>query len=228
MIVPTRAIVLLSGGMDSLVTAAVAVRDNPQACFLHVNYGQLTESKELECFENLCGHYRPEKSLVIDMPWLGEIGGSALTDPGISISDHRASDDIPSTYVPFRNAIFLSAAVAWAEVLKAGRIYIGAVEEDSSGYPDCREVFIGAMQKAITAGTANAFPIEIVAPVLHMKKIDIVKLGLSLKAPFRHSWSCYRNSDLACGTCDSCCLRLEAFSEAGEVDPIPYKDGRHL
>lgn len=220
-----RAIILVSGGMDSLVTAAVAVRDNYKVCFLHINYGQRTEDKELECFNNLCAHYRPEKSLVIEMPWLGQIGGSSLTDKSIDVKDHDSSKQIPQTYVPFRNANFIAAAVSWAEVIKADRIYIGAVEEDSSGYPDCREVFYRIMQKVIETGTKNEFRIELVTPVIHKIKAEIVKLGLSLEAPFEYSWSCYNNNYLACGVCDSCHLRLKAFQEAGATDPIPYAGG---
>jgi 7-cyano-7-deazaguanine synthase len=217
-----RAIVLLSGGMDSLVTAAVAVRDIAHFCFLHVNYGQRTESKELECFQNLVRHYRPEQHLVIDMEWLGKIGGSALTDVNIDLKEEVGTSSVPATYVPFRNANFIAAAVSWAEVIQADRIYIGAVEEDSSGYPDCRESFYREMQKAVSLGTKSESQIELVTPVIHLNKSDIVILGTELKAPFLYSWSCYTESDLACGECASCRLRLKAFREAGIPDPIPY------
>jgi len=211
--------------MDSLVTAAIAVRDNDKVCFLHVNYGQRTKDKELECFNNLCAHYHPEKSLVIDMPWLGNIGGSALTDQTIEVKDHNGSLQIPQTYVPFRNANFIAAAVSWAEVIRAYRIYIGAVEEDSSGYPDCREIFYMSMQKTIDTGAKNDFNIKLVTPIIHLKKKEIVKLGLELNAPFEYSWSCYKNNYQACGVCDSCHLRLKAFREAGATDPISYVEG---
>jgi 7-cyano-7-deazaguanine synthase len=224
----SRAIVLLSGGMDSLVTAAIAARDNASVCFLHANYGQRTEDKELECFNNLCQSYHPEKSLVIDLPWLGQIGGSALTDLNIAVKDHDGSPEIPRTYVPFRNANLLGAAVSWAEVIEAGKVYIGAVEEDGSGYPDCRSVFFRAYRKAVETGTRNTIPIDIVTPVLHLHKSDIVKLGLDLGAPFAYSWSCYKNSFVACGTCDSCYLRLRAFEQAGVKDPIPYAQDESL
>ncbi|MFO7660339.1 MAG: 7-cyano-7-deazaguanine synthase QueC [Candidatus Cloacimonadaceae bacterium] len=220
-----RAIVLLSGGMDSLVTAAIAVRDNDSVCFLHINYGQRTEDKELDCFVKICEYYRPQKSLVIHMDWLGQVGGSALTDKNIAVKDYDGSKQIPQTYVPFRNANFITAAVSWAEVIKADRIYIGAVEEDSSGYPDCREVFYTNMQKTIETGTKNEFPIHLVTPVIHLKKNEIVRQGLDLKAPFEHSWSCYKDNKIACGICDSCHLRLKAFQEAGVADPIPYAEG---
>ena len=218
-----KAIVLLSGGMDSLVTAAIAVRDNEEVNFLHANYGQRTEDRELACFDALCEHYHPMRKLIIDMSWLSQIGGSALTDTAMQIKDHDGSPDVPNTYVPYRNANLIGAGISWAEVIGANRIYIGAVEEDSSGYPDCREVFFAAIQKTIEFGTINAIPTEIVTPVIHMNKSEIIRLGLSLGAPFEHSWSCYRNSEEACGTCDSCVLRLRAFAVNGMTDPIPYK-----
>jgi 7-cyano-7-deazaguanine synthase len=220
-----RAIALVSGGMDSLVSAAIAARENSSICFLHANYGQKTAAKELECFHWLCEFYKPEKTLVIDMKWLGDIGGSALTDKNITIKDHDISGNIPQTYVPFRNANLITAAVSWAEVIQAERIYIGAVEEDSSGYPDCREIFYQDMQKSIETGTRNEFPIRIITPVIHLKKSRIVKLGIELNVPFEYSWSCYKNSETACGVCDSCVLRLKAFQEAGFEDPIPYMPG---
>ncbi|PKN78243.1 MAG: 7-cyano-7-deazaguanine synthase QueC [Candidatus Cloacimonetes bacterium HGW-Cloacimonetes-1] len=218
-----KAIVLLSGGMDSLVTAAIAVRDNEEVNFLHANYGQRTEDRELACFEALCDHYRPRRKMAIDLTWMSQIGGSALTDLSMQIKDHDGSLDVPNTYVPYRNANLIGAAVSWAEVIGANRIYVGAVEEDSSGYPDCREVFFAALQKTIEYGTNNAIPVEIVTPVIHMNKSQIILLGAQLGAPFEHSWSCYRNSDAACGTCDSCTLRLRAFAALGMKDPIPYK-----
>lgn len=218
-----KAIVLLSGGMDSLVTAAIAIRDNEYVCFLHVNYGQRTVAKEKECFDKLCIYYNPAKSLIIDMDWLGKIGGSALTDSGIEITDFSNSKLIPKTYVPFRNANLISAAVAWAEVIDANKIYIGAVEEDSSGYPDCRKAFFQNMQKTIETGSLNKNNIRIVTPVINLSKQQIVELGKELNVPFEYSWSCYKNEDKACGICDSCHLRLKAFTNAGIKDPIPYK-----
>ena len=214
--------------MDSLVTAAIAVRDNTSVCFMHVNYGQRTEDMELISFKQLCEHYHPEKKLIIDMQWLKHVGGSALTDSNLLIKDHDGEEGVPITYVPYRNANIVSAAVSWAEVILANRIYIGAVEEDSSGYPDCRETFFQNLQLAINTGTKDSTNIELVTPVIHMKKADIVKLGISLKAPFQYSWSCYKNSQEACGVCDSCYLRLKAFREAGVADPISYqKDVSH-
>lgn len=219
-----RAIVLLSGGMDSLVTAAVAKRDCDELYFLHASYGQLTEARELKSFRALCGHYLPREAKVLNWDWFRQIGGSALTDPGIAVPAGSSVAGIPITYVPFRNANLLAAAVAWAEVIGAGAIYIGAVEEDSSGYPDCREEFFQAFQKTIDTGTKGEFPIRIETPVLHLNKSEIVKLGITLKAAFELSWSCYVDNEAACGECDSCKLRLKAFALAGFSDPIPYRN----
>lgn len=217
-----RAIVLLSGGMDSLVTAAIACLENEEVHFLHANYGQRTEAKELWCFHRLCEHYNPASAKVVDLSWLSEIGGSALTDSNLQIKNHSGKPEVPNTYVPFRNANLLCTAISWAEVLRASRIYIGAVEEDSSGYPDCRETFFQAMQILIETGTKNLFPIQIRTPVIHMSKAEIVQRGTELGAPFQFSWSCYKSEDIACGVCDSCHLRLKAFSKAGYTDPVKY------
>lgn len=219
-----KAVVLLSGGMDSLVTAAVAQKYNDKVCFLHVNYGQRTEAKELDCFVQICEHYQPLESKIIQMDWLGLIGGSALTDKEIAVKDFDGAKEVPATYVPFRNANLISAAVSWSEVIGANRIYIGAVEEDSSGYPDCREVFCKAMQKTINTGTQGRQKIELKTPIIHLDKYQIVKLGSELKVPFQYSWSCYKDSFQACGVCDSCHLRLRAFKRAGIIDPILYAD----
>lgn len=216
-----RAIVLLSGGMDSLYTAAIAARECEEIYFLHFNYGQHTQAKEEQSFFQIAAHYRAKEAKVVDYRWLAEIGGSALTDK--SIKEKRNEQDIPNTYVPFRNATMLCAAVAWAEVLAAQRIYIGAMDEDSSGYPDCRAGFIEAMNRVIRLGTC-AGNISIHTPVLHLTKADIVCRGSAEKIPFELSWSCYYAEDVACGTCPSCLLRLKAFQEAGIKDPIPYKE----
>jgi len=217
-----KAIVLLSGGMDSLVCAAVAVRECDTVYFLHASYGQRTQERERWSFDQLCRHYKPIGTKILDWRWLAELGGSLLTDP-----DFRSSADLdqpfPETYVPFRNANLLCAAVAWAESVSATRIYIGAVEEDSSGYPDCRKSFFRAMQEAIDTGSRNTPPIIIHTPVIDLDKAAIVKLGMSLNAPFALSWSCYFASDEACGECDSCRLRLKAFAGAGLTDPIKYQ-----
>ncbi|MDP2173552.1 MAG: 7-cyano-7-deazaguanine synthase QueC [Candidatus Cloacimonadaceae bacterium] len=217
------AIVLLSGGMDSLVTAAIAVSSCAEVNFLHVSYGQRTESKERECFELLCNHYHPKRAQVFDMHWLGEIGGSALTDQSIALELSGKGNGIPVSYVPFRNANLICAAVSWAEVIGADSIWLGAVEEDSSGYPDCREVFLDAMQRTIELGTTTEILIRIITPILHKSKAEIVKLGIELSAPFVYSWSCYQDNETACGICDSCRLRLKAFAAAGSCDPIPYR-----
>ncbi len=227
------AIVLLSGGMDSCVCAAIANERNRLA-LLHVNYGQRTEARELQSFNDIADYYRAEKRLSVSLEHLRVIGGSSLTDESIPVpeigSSHSAirnpQSAIPSTYVPFRNAHLLSIAVSWAEVIGAAKIFIGAVEEDSSGYPDCRETFYQAFNKVIETGTKPETRIEIVTPLIHMKKSEIVKRGAELGAPFHLTWSCYQNSDRACGKCESCALRLKGFREAGVRDPIPYDVNR--
>ena len=217
-----KGIILLSGGMDSLVTAAIAARECDEIYFLHVNYGQKTEQRELQCFQKLANHYQPADTLITSINYLRQIGGSSLTDDAIAITDHQDTTDIPSSYVPFRNAHLLAIAVSWAEVIKADRIYIGAVEEDSSGYPDCRQSFYDAFQQTVNLGTADNTKIEIITPVIHLNKAEIIHKGSELGAPFEYSWSCYRNNEIACGTCDSCVLRLQAFKRAGMEDPLPY------
>jgi len=217
------AVVLVSGGMDSCVTAAMANEHYRLAC-LHVNYGQRTEARELRAFHELAEHYQAEKRLVVSIEHLKVIGGSALTDINIPVPEVGSSQSaIPSTYVPFRNAHLLAIAVSWSEVIGANRIYIGAVEEDSSGYPDCREVFYQAFNKVIETGTRPDTRAEIITPLIHMNKSAIVKKGAELGAPFHLTWSCYQNSERACGRCESCALRLKGFREAGVKDPIPYE-----
>ena len=218
------AIVLVSGGMDSSVTAAIARKENDDLAFLHVSYGQLTESRERKAFNDIADHYRIDERLDISIEHLAKIGGSSLTDKKITVSEaDLESKDIPTSYVPFRNANMLSIAVSWAEVIGASAIYIGAVAEDSSGYPDCRPEFYEAFQKTIDAGTKPDTHIRIRTPIIHLSKADIVKKGIELKAPLHLSWSCYRSEDLACGTCDSCALRLRGFEQAGVKDLIAYK-----
>lgn len=220
-----RAVILLSGGMDSLVTTAIANQENDELYFLHANYGQKTEEKELECFNNLVQYYSPKDILNVDLSYLKQIGGSSLIDETRDIEDHNIlNKEVPSTYVPFRNGNLIVIATSWAEVIGAESIYIGAVEEDSSGYPDCRESFYQALNKAIMLGTKDETKITIKTPIIHLTKGEIVKLGQELKAPFQYSWSCYRDNEIACGSCDSCYLRLKAFQEAGLVDPIPYRN----
>lgn len=219
-----RAVVLLSGGMDSCVTAAIAARDFDLA-LLHVNYRQRTEARELRAFGEIADFYRvPEaRRLVVDVDHLRRIGGSALTDPAIEVPAADLNRRvIPVSYVPFRNANMLCVAVSWAEVIGAGRIFIGAVEEDSSGYPDCRRAFYEVFNRLIEVGTRPETRIEVVTPLIAMKKSEIVARGIQLGAPLHLSWSCYVSEDKACGNCDSCALRLRAFRQAGVPDPIPY------
>jgi len=224
MTVGHRAIVLVSGGMDSCVTAAIARKGNDDLAFLHVSYGQLTESRERKAFNDIADHYRIDERLDISIEHLAKIGGSSLTDKKMTVSEaDLESKDIPTSYVPFRNANMLSIAVSWAEVISASAIYIGAVAEDSSGYPDCRPEFYNAFQKTIDAGTKPDTHIQIRTPIIHLSKADIVKKGIELKAPLHLSWSCYRSEDLACGTCDSCALRLRGFEQAGVKDLIAYR-----
>ncbi len=215
------AVVLLSGGMDSCVCAALAVRDHDAAA-LHISYGQRTEARELRSFGAICDRLGIRNRLAVRNEALKAIGGSALTDVSIAVPESRQiGRDIPVTYVPFRNAHFLSAAVSWAEVLGASKIYIGAVEQDSSGYPDCRPAYYQAFNQVISVGTREG-NIEIITPLIGMRKAEIVRLGLELGAPFDLTWSCYSREDRACGVCDSCALRLKAFQEAGARDPLPY------
>ena len=207
--------------MDSCVCAALAARDYPTAA-LHVSYGQRTEQRELQSFLAICQRLNIQDKLVVRNQALPAIGGSALTDESIAVPiAPLASHDIPVTYVPFRNAHFLAAAVSWAEVLGASKIYIGAVEQDSSGYPDCRPAYYEAFNQVIKAGTKEG-NIEIATPLIAMRKAEIIRLGLELNAPFDLTWSCYSREDRACGICDSCRLRLRAFAAAGARDPIPY------
>lgn len=216
------AVVLVSGGLDSCVVAACAAQDYKLA-FLHVKYGQRTEDRELKAFNNIADYYQANHRLVCKLDYLKEIGGSSLVDQNLKVPTGLSECGIPSTYVPFRNAQFLSAAVAWAEVLGAEKIFIGAVAEDSAGYPDCKPEFCQAFNKLVTVGTKPETHIEIVAPLIGMKKSEIIKKGISLRAPLHLTWSCYKNNDKACGTCDSCLRRLRAFKEAGIEDPIEYE-----
>ena len=216
-----RAVVLLSGGMDSCVCAALAARDHDAAA-VHVSYGQRTENRERRAFLAICDRLGIPDRLLVRNEALSAIGGSALTDPNIEVPEsHAIGHDVPVTYVPFRNAHFLSVAVSWAEVLGASQVYIGAVEQDSSGYPDCRPAYYQAFNQVIRLGTKDG-GIEIVTPLIQLRKAEIVRLGLELGAPLDLTWSCYSREDSACGVCDSCLLRLRAFQDAGSVDPIPY------
>lgn len=220
-----KGVVLLSGGMDSCVLAAFARRETEKLLFLHVNYGQRTVDRELIAFKDIAGYYGVKETLVVDIGYLREMGGSCLTDPDMDVPLDRLGDEgIPLSYVPFRNGNFLSIATSWAEVRGASAVYIGAIEADSSGYPDCRKSFIESFGRAVDLGTKPDTNISIRAPFVELLKKDIVILGDSLQAPFHLTWSCYSDEEIACGRCDSCHLRLRAFEEAGVKDPIPYRE----
>lgn len=218
------AVCLVSGGMDSLVTAAIANTLHENLAFLHLNYGQKTEKRELESFKKIAEFYNVplSRQKIIDVSFLKQIGGSSLTDDSIDVKKYKGeSEEIPDSYVPFRNTHIISMAVSWAEIIGAKKIYIGAVYEDSSGYPDCRPSYYEAMNALIKQGTKNG-DIEVITPVIYLKKEEIVQKALDLKAPLEFSWSCYERNDKACGVCDSCALRLRGFQKAGVEDPIEY------
>jgi len=217
------AVALVSGGMDSAVVAAQVCRDYEPA-FLHLDYGQRTEGKERACFEALADHFGVRRRLVARIDPLSRIGGSSLTEDSLPLADARKEPSrIPTTYVPFRNTHFLAAAVSWGEVLGARWIFYGAVEEDSSGYPDCRARYVEAFNRLLQEGTRPETLLSVVAPLIHLRKPDIVREGARLGAPFHLTWSCYGESERACGACESCLLRLKGFHEAGIEDPIPYR-----
>jgi len=217
------AVIAVSGGLDSCVTAAIAKQDFELA-FAHFNYGQRTEKRELRAFNEVTDFFNVAKNLVIDISHLSQVGGSSLTDKKIDVSPaDLSSKEIPTSYVPFRNANILAACVSWAEALNATAVFIGAVQEDSSGYPDCRVDFFSAFEKMVRLGTKPSTNLEIKTPIINLTKKEIIKLGVELKAPLHLTWSCYKNEDKACGVCDSCALRLRGFQEAGVEDPIPYK-----
>lgn len=220
-----KAIVCLSGGMDSTVCAALAARDY-DAYALHFSYGQRTEARERQSAEQVAQLLGFKKFLPLRMDLFRQIGGSALTDSTIDVPDapeeeSAIGESVPVTYVPFRNAHFLSAAVSWAEVIGAKTVIIGAVEQDSSGYPDCRPAYYEAFNSLIRQGTAVG-DIQVKTPLIHLRKVEIIRLGVELGAPLHVSWSCYSGENVACGVCESCVLRLRAFREAGSTDPIPY------
>ena len=229
MIEKPKAVVLVSGGMDSCVTAAIA-RETHELALLHASYGQLTEKRERQAFDEISDFYGVRERLVVHLDHFAQIGGSALTDRNIAVPESNtgtpvSGNEIPITYVPFRNAHFLAVAVSWAEVIGATAIFIGAVAEDSSGYPDCRPEYYRAFQQLVREGTRPETKIEIVTPVIRMRKWEIVRRGMELGAPLNRTWSCYQFEDEACGVCDSCRLRLAAFAEAGTSDPIAYRPG---
>ena len=228
-----KAVVLLSGGMDSCVCAATACKQHGthHVALLHASYGQRTESREARAFREIADFYGIAQRLMVQLDHFRAIGGSALTDASIAVPENGLGSDghgsaIPVTYVPFRNAHFLSVGVSWAEAIGASAIYIGAVAEDSSGYPDCRPEYYRVFQELVRVGTRPETQIEIVTPVIELKKNEIIRKGIELGAPLHLTWSCYQNDEEACGVCDSCLLRLRAFSEAGVPDPIPYRRDR--
>jgi len=217
-----RAVCIISGGMDSALSAKMAQREGYEIVALHFNYGQRTEKKELACFRNIVASLDVIACYELDLPFFKQIGASALTDKSIAVPTGGIEEGVPVTYVPFRNGIFLSIAASVAEKHGAEALFIGVVEEDSSGYPDCRESYIEQMQKAINLGTKEETRIEIKMPLVHMKKREIVSTALAVGVPLEHTWSCYQSEEKACGLCDSCRLRLKGFEEAGERDPVPY------
>ena len=232
------AVVALSGGLDSCVTAAIAAQDY-QIVLLHINYGQRTEKRELKAFTDIADYYVVKERMVIDLEHFSRIGGSSLTDLKMDVSKadlgyrrnlpadarlrREASSKVPTSYVPFRNANILASCVSWAEVLNAKAIFIGAVFEDSSGYPDCRPEFFKSFEQVIKTGTDPKTHIEIETPIIHLTKAEIIKKGIKLNAPLHLTWSCYKNEEIACGECESCALRLRGFQKAGMEDPIAYK-----
>ncbi|MCB1044163.1 MAG: 7-cyano-7-deazaguanine synthase QueC [Acidobacteria bacterium] len=219
-----KAVVLVSGGLDSCVTAAMA-RQTHELALLHVQYGQRTQDRELAAFHSVADALGASHRLVTNLDHLHLIGGSSLTDKNMAVSRaNLQATEVPSSYVPFRNAHLLAIATSWAEVIGATDIFIGAVEEDSSGYPDCRRSFFDAFEQVIDAGTRPETKIHIRTPLIHKLKSEIVATGFQLDAPLHATWSCYQATELACGTCDSCALRLRGFYRAGETDPIPYAD----
>ena len=222
-----KAVVLLSGGMDSCVTASIA-RETHDLALVHASYGQRTERRERQAFDEIADFYAVHERLVVQLDHFAQMGGSALTDARIAVPEGQTGtpiggNEIPPTYVPFRNAHFLAVAVSWAEVIGATAVFIGAVAEDSSGYPDCRPEYYRVFQQLVREGTRPQTHIEIVTPVIGMRKWEIVKRGMELGAPLDRTWSCYQFEDAACGACDSCRLRLSAFAEAGIGDPIAYR-----
>jgi len=217
-------VVLVSGGLDSLVTLCIAQKECDEVAVMHATYGQRTATRERKAFEDICNNLGITRKQVVDLSYLADFGGSSLTDPAAEIPSGLPGEGIPNTYVPFRNANLLAAAVAWAEAIGADAVYIGAVEEDSSGYPDCRRKFIQSFQRVIEEGTLPQTGIIIRVPLISLSKDQVVRLGIGFKAPFESSWSCYKNNgNIACGSCESCLLRLRAFYRVGVDDPLQYE-----
>jgi 7-cyano-7-deazaguanine synthase len=218
-----KAVCILSGGMDSTLACYLAKQEGYELVAVHFNYGQRTQQKELEAFRAICQDLEVQQTYEIDIPFFTQIGASALTDKNIDVPIDGVKPGVPITYVPFRNGIFLSIAAAIAEKEDAQALYIGVVEEDSSGYPDCTDSFIDKMNSAINQGTKQSTHLEIKTPLVHFLKEQIVKKSLELNVPLQHTWSCYKEEKHACGVCDSCRLRLNGFEKANAIDPISYK-----
>ncbi len=219
-----KAVVIMSGGMDSSLVCSKMIDDAYEIIAVHFNYDQRTQDKELECFNSICKHYNIDKTYVIDLDFFKQLGANALTDRSIDVPTSGVEEGVPVTYVPFRNGIFLSLAASVAEKEGAVVLAIGVVQEDSSGYPDCRDSFIKSMEKSINLGTKDETSIEIKMPLVHLSKAQIVSEAIKLKTPLELTWSCYQNEDKACGVCDSCRLRLNGFKIAGVKDPIIYEN----
>lgn len=217
-----KAICILSGGMDSTLSSYIAKEEGYEIIAVHFNYGQRTEHKELECFRNICIELNVKEKYEINIPFFTQIGASALTDLSIEIPTNGIEAGVPLTYVPFRNGIFLSIATAIAEKHLATAIYIGVVQEDGSGYPDCTDNFISKMESVSNEGTKKETLITIKTPLVHMTKKEIVKKALEMNVPLQYTWSCYKNEVEACGVCDSCRLRLKGFALANATDQIRY------
>lgn len=219
-----KSIVLLSGGMDSAVTLAIAKKESDELCALHLNYGQKTQDKELQSYIDLCDHYSIKERLIVDIKYLLNIGGSSLTDTNMEVENADLENQtVPNSYVPFRNANILTIATSWAEVINAQNIYIGAVQEDGSGYPDTREEFFSSFEKTANLGTKPETSISIKTPIIKLTKKEIIQKGVELSVPLEMTYSCYKSNDIACGECDSCAYRLRGFRLAGIEDPIEYK-----
>ena len=218
-----KAICILSGGMDSTLASYMAKNDGYEIIAIHFNYGQRTQDRELKAFRDICDDLKILEKYEIDIPFFTQIGASALTDKNIDVPTGGVEAGVPITYVPFRNGIFLSITAAIAEKEGATAMYIGVVQEDSSGYPDCTDLFISDMKKAINQGTKEDTHIDIITPLVHLSKAQIVQEAMRLNVPLEHTWSCYKEEDEACGVCDSCRLRLNGFKIANKIDPIPYK-----
>jgi len=217
-----KALCIMSGGMDSTLSAYMVKNAGYEIVAVHFNYNQRTQNKELQCFNAICEDLDVREKYILDLDFFKKLGASALTDETLEIPTTGVEDGIPITYVPFRNGIFLSMAAAIAEKEGAELISIGVVEEDSSGYPDCRESYIKSMQESINLGTKDTTNITIHMPLVSLSKSQIVQKATELNVPLFNTWSCYKNEEAACGVCDSCRLRLNGFKLAGVTDPISY------